>query len=85
MAGIQQWGPSFAKLKYLITIHQYNSNMIPGLRDNASVTVSFIFSMYSLSMSYWERRPQSLHQTDKTNRSCFVVFPVCQLGLSVQF
>lgn len=34
---------SSAKLKYLITIQRYNSNITGRLKDNTSVTTSFIF------------------------------------------
>lgn len=48
---------SLTKLKYLITIHRYNSNIVPWLKANATVTVSFIFCLLSLSMSYWALSP----------------------------
>lgn len=48
---------SLTKLKYLITIHRYNSNIVPWLKANATVTVSFIFCLQSLSMSYWALSP----------------------------
>lgn len=48
---------SLTKLKYLITIHRYNSNIVPWLKANATVTVSFIFCLQFLSMSYWVLSP----------------------------
>jgi len=38
MVGVQRGD---YKLKYLITIHQYNSNIMGRLKDNTSVTMSF--------------------------------------------
>lgn len=66
---------STAKLKYLITIHQYNSNITGRLKDNTSVTTSFIFSPCSLYPCFTGRGDcKAPSQTDKRKDNHFSFF-----------
>lgn len=63
-----------AKLKYLITIHQYNSNIMGRLKDNSSVTISFISPPLCYLYPCFTERGDSkaLSQTDKRNYNHFL-------------